>query len=514
MDNQGDSATVEKPARVPLAQEVLSTEDWWAIWIGAIILAISFLAVFVSVPDNVSQLKQDAKTAGKKFSLSSPLKKWWAKPGKWGETPKAKEEQGKKTDNKTGEQPTAIIQSPLDAFYKEGKHNLVPGILGVFALLLVLFGLGTKVMGKSAGRFALGFCAVFGLATLAYVLAQHAVVKSYNLEYALWAMGIGLLISNTIRTPEWVKPAVCTEFYIKTGLVALGAEVLLGRLVTLGVPGIAVAWVVTPIVLISTYWFGQKVIKLDSRSLNMVISADMSVCGVSAAIATAASCKAKKEELSFAIGLSLSFTVVMMIVMPILINALGLSPALGGAWLGGTIDSTGAVAVAGNSLVGSEAEKAIAVEAAVTVKMIQNILIGVVAFFVAVYWVRFVERKDSDIKPNAAELWYRFPKFVLGFVAASILFSILYANLEHGSDIVTAMTKSGSKTIRGWLFCLAFVSIGLDTNFRELFQYFKGGKSLVLYVCGQTLNILLTLTMAWLMFEVVYKDAIESLLKK
>ena len=117
---------------------------------------------------------------------------------------------------------------------------------------------------------------------------------------------------------------------------------MLNRLLALGLPGVFVAWVVTPIVLISTYWFGQKILKMESRSLNMVISADMSVCGVSAAIATAAACKAKKEELSLAIGMSLTFTVVMMVVMPAVIKAVGMDEVLGGAWLGGTIDSTGA----------------------------------------------------------------------------------------------------------------------------------------------------------------------------
>src|SRR5690606_3004756 len=137
---------------------------------------------------------------------------------------------------------------------------------------------------------------------------------------------------------------------IKTGLVLLGAEILLGQLVALGLPGIFVAWIVTPIVLVSTFAFGQRVLGIRSKSLNMVISADMSVCGVSAAIATAAACRAKKEELSLAIGMSLTFTVVMMVLMPAAIRALGMSDVLGGAWMGGTIDSTGAVAAAGGIL--------------------------------------------------------------------------------------------------------------------------------------------------------------------
>ena len=322
------------------------------------------------------------------------------------------------------------------------------------------------------------------------------------------ALTIGLLISNTIRVPDWLRPAVLTELYIKTGLVILGAEVLWHRLVALGVPGIAVAWVVTPVVLITTYWFGTKVLRLPSKSLAMVISADMSVCGVSAAIATAASCRAKKEELSFAIAISLMFTVVMMVVMPIAIGAIGLDEVVGGAWLGGTIDSTGAVVAAGSSL-GEVAE-----QTAATVKMIQNILIGVTAFGVAVFWVFYVDRQDTQNKPDAMEIWRRFPKFVLGFVFASLVFTLLRRSVTHGDSLVTLTVKEATKGMRGWFFCMAFVSIGLDTNFSNLKKMMYGGKPLLLYVCGQTLNITLTLIMAYYMFGVVFADYIKEMLAK
>ena len=423
-----------------------------------------------SVPDDLSAKIEQAKQTGKKFKLTSPLKAYLAKPGKW-------------KDN------------PLDSIYTTGEngHNLVPGIVGAFVVSMLLFGIGTFCMKKSLVGFLKGFWFVFLLATIAYVLTGQVVAKQYNLEYALWALGIGLLISNTVGTPGFVKPALLTEFYIKTGLVLLGAGVLFTKLIALGVPGICVAWIVTPIVLISTYAFGQKVLKMKSKSLNMVISADMSVCGVSAAIATAAACKAKKEELSFAIGLSLSFTVIMMIALPAVIKVLGLSPELGGAWLGGTIDSTGAVGVAG-ALLGDRA-----MEVAITIKMIQNILIGV------------VEKGESDIRQDASEIWRRFPKFVLGFAAASLVFTILHSTMENGSYIVEGMVKTSTKTLRGWFFCLAFVSIGLETNFKELAKFLKGGKPLILYVTGQSLNLILTFAMAWLMFEVVFKESLQKL---
>ena len=375
--------------------------------------------------------------------------------------------------------------------------------------MVVLAGtlLAKLMQGESLSKYLIAVPAVFVLATLAYVMEGQATVKHLNLAYALWALVVGLVISNTIGVPAWLKPGVATEFYIKCGLVILGAEVLLHRLLALGLPGIFVAWIVTPIVLITTYWFGQRVLKIESKSLNMVVAADMSVCGVSAAIATAASCRAKKEELSFAISISLIFTVIMMIVMPLLIKSLGLSSVVGGAWLGGTIDSTGAVVAAGASL------DSVAEQTAATVKMIQNILIGVTAFGVAVYWVTCVEI-ESGVRPDAMEIWRRFPKFVLGFVAASVVFTLVSTVATDGESLVNAMVKDLTKGLRGWFFCLAFVSIGLDTRFADLKPYLTGGKPLLLYLCGQTLNLILTLLMAYLMFGVIFADTVQEVLAK
>ncbi len=382
------------------------------------------------------------------------------------------------------------------------------GYLIVLGLVFaVLFGIGVRVMGSSMGKFALGFGFVFLLAILAQLFAAQANLKDAGLGYAAWAILFSLLISNTIGTPSWVKPAVLTEYYIKTGLVLLGAEILFSKIVTIGIPGIFVAWIVTPIVLVSTYIFGQKVLKMPSKTLNITISADMSVCGVSAAIATAAACRAKKEELTLAVGFSLIFTSIMMVVMPMFIRAMGMSDILGGAWMGGTIDATGAVAAAGEFL----GERALYVAA--TIKMIQNVLIGVVAFCVATYWCCKVER-EPGCKVSVMEIWYRFPKFVLGFIGVSIVFSLIYGAM--GSDVGYAMIDNGvikgvTKTVRGWFFCLAFTSIGLGTNFRALKHHFKGGKPLILYVCGQTFNLCLTLLMAYIMFFLVFTKITEKI---
>ncbi len=470
-----------------------TSEDWWAVWLGLALLIVSWAVTAASFPDDVSE--------GQK--VSSPLQPFVAKLAEWTTNP---------IDSVYVAPPSgdaAVADAP-----KPVNHIL--GLVGVCVIGLIGFGLGKSAGGTSFKQFAPGYLLLFALAAIAMGLSVHSTSKDYNLEFALWALVMGVVLNLVLGTPKFVRPALATEFYIKTGLVLMGAELLLPQLMILGVPGFCVAWVVTPIVFISTYIFGQKVLKIESKSLNMVISADMSVCGVSAAIATAAACKAKKEELSLAIGISLTFTVLMIVVMPAVIKALGMGEILGGAWIGGTVDSSGAVVAAGE-LVGDRAAKV-----AATVKLLQNVLIGFVAFGVAMYWVNVVERepdspatetddvpKTAPPRPSLWVIWERFPKFILGFFAASALATLLFIMLPHGKEQM-ASSKDVTKTLMSWFFAMAFISIGLEIDFAQFRKSFKGGKPLVLYICGQTLNIVLTLAMAWVMFENVFKDQIEN----
>ena len=393
----------------------------------------------------------------------------------------------------------------LKSFEKKASksgYNIIYSLMTLAFSFAIFFGLGAYFMEQKYLKFISAFIGVFFLAVISYMLAAQVDMKDLGISYAIWAIILGLIISNTIGTPRWLMPAVQTEYYIKTGLVLLGAEILLGKIMAIGLPGIFVSWVVTPIVLITTYWFGQRILKIGSKTLNITISADMSVCGVSAAIATAAACKATKEELTLAVGLSMVFTSIMMIAMPAFIKAVDMPEVLGGAWIGGTIDATGAVVAAGAFL----GDKALNVAA--TIKMIQNVLIGLIAFGVAFYWATKVE-KAGDSKVGVSEIWRRFPKFIIGFLGASIVFSIMYALLskEYSYAFIDhGIIRGFTKDVRGWLFCLAFVSIGLSVNFKELKHQFSGGKPLLLYVCGQSLNLILTLLMAYLMFYIVFPE--------
>jgi len=423
--------------------ELYLKEDWWSIWFGAALILVVAVGWITKVP----------------------------KVGKW-------------TDN------------PLTAFPADLILPLVLLVIG----LGVLTAIGVAFMKLDVKRYLAGFLVVMVLSTLSYFLANQATMKAWGIGYAIWALGIGLVIANTVGTPEWILKGARSEMFIKTGLVLLGAEILFNRILKLGGPGLMVAWIVTPTVIIFMWLFGTRYLKMTNKPLVIIIAAATSVCGVSAAIATSAACRSKKDDLTLAVGMTMIFTVLMMVLMPPFAKFIGLSPAVAGAWLGGTIDSTGAVVAAG-AFLGEKAEQVAAV-----VKMIQNVLIGLVAFAVAVFWVTRVDREaDPDHKPTLMEVWYRFPKFILGFVAASVVFSFMLMPLLGETRVDSILNQT--KAFRGWLFCMAFVAIGLESNFKELASQLVGGKPIILYILGQSFNILLTLLMAWIAFGGVLFEA-------
>ena len=572
---------VGRPAGSRGRRELLRTEDYWAIWLGLILIVAALLVYLPRPPAGLDADIAAANTALAREEAAAPLRTvaWYealdaksrlkgtsephgktltrllSTPHGWGNNPlhalvgdearaAAQREAAESThavraaaadsaraaalaaeadaraggfaDEALNETARTRIADWRDARTlaasaakktKAGAYNRLPGHAAVCAGLALLFGFALRFLGVPFWRFVRGFLFVFAISVLAYTASQQTLMREYGIGYAAWAILFGMLISNTVGTPLWVTPAVRTEFFIKTGLVLLGAEILFGKIVTIGIPGIFVAWLVTPTVLIVGFIVGDRWLKMPSKTLNITICAAASVCGVSAAIATAAACRAKKEELTLAVGLSLIFTSLMMIGMPAFIKAVGMGQVLGGAWMGGTIDATGAVAAAGAFL----GEKALHTSA--TIKMIQNVMIGAVAFFVALYWTLRVERR-ADSTVGAMEIWYRLPKFVLGFVGVSVVFSVIYAAMGNDAGytlIDHGVIRGGTKLLRGWMFCLAFVSIGLATNFRELAEQFKGGKPLTLYAGTQGFNLVLTLLIAWLSFYVVFPHITEKI---
>ncbi len=427
---------MERPKVVFDYSSLYKKEDWWACWVGFFILALSIPGIIGIV-----------------YKL--PKVHTW-------------------------------VANPLDAL----PGDTLLAYLIMFIGLAIIYLIAVRIMGERVKTYVPAFLVVFVIGILSMVIGKQATLKAYGLSYPLWALIIGLLISNTVGVPKWLKPGVRTELYIKCGLVVLGAEILFTRIMALGPYGLGIAWGVTPIVLYLMYLYGTRVLKME-RELVLPIAAATSVCGVSAAIATGAACKAKQDYITIAVGQTLIFTVLMMVAMPALSRFFGFSELLAGAWIGGTVDSTGAVPAAGE-LVGP-----LAMEAAVTIKMIQNVLIGLIAFVVATIWVTRIEKVPGAARPSPWEIWFRMPKFIVGFLVASLVFSFVLTPML-GSEAVSGILKF-SKVFRDEFFALAFVSIGLASNFRELGRYFKGGKPLNLYWVGQTFNILLTLLIAWLL---------------
>jgi uncharacterized integral membrane protein (TIGR00698 family) len=327
---------------------------------------------------------------------------------------------------------------------------------------------------------------VFALAAVAQFVAGNHTVLYYGLEYVLWCLFLGLFVSNVIGLPAWLKPAVRTELYIKTGLVVLGSGILFGEILQAGAYGIVQAVLVVTVVWYFTYWLAKK-FRVDDE-FAVVLSSAVSICGVSAAIATGGAIKAQASKISYATSIVLVCAIPMLVLQPMIAKWLGMSDVVAGAWLGGTLDTSGSVVAAG-ALISETAMKT-----GVIVKMSQNVLIGVAAFALSVVWtLRAVKAGGAEQKASAKEIWLRFPKFVLGFVAVSILFSFFL-----GPATVDA-TKGALGGLRTWWFALAFTSIGLETNFGDLAKM-EGGRPAAAFLVGQGFNILWTLVLAWLLF--------------
>ncbi len=443
------------------------SEDWLAVWLGFIIIAIGAAAV-LSGAFNFEALKFSTWTVGETLSEAAAKK---AVP--------------------LGEQ---LLQG---AFWIK--------LARTFCVLAVLFAAGVKLQGEKIGKFLPAFIALFVLAVAVRCISAEFTLNRY-LEWAFWALIVGLLISNTVGVPDWLKPAIRTEFYIKTGLVIMGFSVLFSNIAKFGLYGLGIAWIVTPIVIIFMWWFGTKVLKMDNKPLVITLASATSVCGTSAAIATGAASKCKKEDLGLAISISIIFTIIMMVFEPMIIKACGMNSLMGGSLIGGTVDSTGAVVLAGSAL-GPEAE-----QAAVLVKSIQNILIGFIAFFVALFFALYVDKTPGQTV-GAGEIWNRFPKFIIGFFVASLVASFVIMPLCGGSE-VGAINKVLDQ-YKNWAFVLAFTSIGLDTNFKQIISKMQGGKVLWLYVIGQLFNIALTLFAVWFLLSgVVFKVPVLELFTK
>lgn len=353
-----------------------------------------------------------------------------------------------------------------------------------FVFVFVFAALATALSGKPVKSTLLVFPIVFVITTLALLIAGNKGIKNLNIEAVIFSLLFGLAIGNFFQLPEWFKKSLSTELYVKIGLILLGTSIIFSDILKAGSFGLIQALLVVVSVWYFAFWICKK-LRIDNE-MSIMISSAVSICGVSAAIATAGAIKGDSKKLSLVISLVLITAIPMMIIMPYIAKYFEFPEEVTGAWLGGTIDTTGAV-VASGTLVGE-----VALKISTIVKFSQNVLLGIAAFFISIYWT-YAGTSDKKESVSLAVIWERFPKFVLGFVAASLLFSFVIS-----SDTV-ATVKESLKSVQTLWFVLAFTSIGLETKFSDVFNA-EGKRPAIGFLSAQLFNILITLVIAYFLF--------------
>ena len=372
-----------------------------------------------------------------------------------------------------------------------------------FAIAFILLYVGNRLLGRAVKGIIPSFIVVFAIALLAQWIAKIDMVKYYGFEAVFFSVIFGLIIRNLFHVPEWLKPAIQGEFFIKIGVVCLGATVLFSDVMKSGAAGLIQAVMVVTIVWFFGYLLARKL--NVERATAMTLASGSSICGVSACITAAGVAGTDKKQLSYIISLVLIIVVPMIYLMPwlgkMIVPLLTDDPTIQseiiGAWIGGTIDTTSGVG-ASSEMAGEVAQKT-----AIVVKATQNVLIGVVAFFIALYLSARSGNGKGMSRPSFGIVWEKFPKFILGFVVASAVFSILQNNdlltLDaKGKIIETAMAKNFST----FFFSLSFVCIGMDTRLKDIVSR-ENRNSLFAFLGAQCFNIIVALLIAWLMFGIV-----------
>jgi len=307
----------------------------------------------------------------------------------------------------------------------------------------------------------------------------------------LWALIFGLIISNILRVPGWMKPAVMTEYFVKMRLVCMGASMLFSVVVKAGAVGVIQAVLVVAAVWFFCYCLARRVV--ISERFSSIIATGVSICGVSASIAAGGAVHGDPNEVSYIVAWLMICAVILIVVMPPLAKWMNLPTNMTGAWLGGVIDSTGAVVAAGE-VVRSKA----ALQAAAMVKMAQNVMIGFAEFFLALWATMSLEKKEAGERPGLSEVWYRFPKFIVGFVIASLVVSFFVEPIM-GAKSASSIGKL-CNNYRTWFFAMCFVCIGLDTRVKDLINV-SGGKPAIVYWVAQLFNAVWTLIVVYVLWS-------------
>jgi len=427
---------------------LFSNEDWWSVWLGLGLIVVAWAL----------------------FASGSSIKWLAVAPAKWSEVGQA--------------------VGDLTAH--------LPNYVALFALFALLFGSGLAVLGQRLVHFLPSFLILFVAAVAIFFVGAWTQASHYNLEPPLVALVLGLLVSNLVRLPEWFLAGLRVEFYIKVGIVLLGATLPLTLFVWAGPVAVGQATIVS-LVTFFTIFLAGRALGLDKR-FAAVLGVGGAVCGVSAAIASAGAVRAKREQASVAITLVVLWAIVMIFVLPFASRTLGLSTPVAGAWIG-TSEFADAAGVAAAQAYGDAARNAggaiagapdAAVQAFTLMKVVgRDIWIGIWAFVLA--WVATTrwDQAEAGVKAKAdiRDIWVRFPKFVFGFVLASALVTWIasHYSLADYRKVVTPDLVAPITALRTWAFIFCFLSIGLTTRLRSLSA--TGWRPLVAFTAGVAVNI-------------------------
>lgn len=455
MSNTTLAAEGGKPAGQPAAataqRKPFGTEDWWAVAIGLFAIVAAWAL----------------------FASGSSIKTLAVAPARWAD---------------------------LGAL----SHDIAAhagGYLALFVAFAVVFSVAIAALGLPVAQFLGGFLVLFVVSALVFAAGAWAQATRYNFEPPLIALALGLIVSNVFTLPAWLAPALRVEFYIKVGIVLLGATLPLTLIAWAGPVAVGQATIVSLVTFFVIYGVARA-LGIEQR-FAAVLGVGGAVCGVSAAIAIAGAVRAKREQASVAITLVVVWAIVMVFALPALSHEFGLPTGIAGAWIGTSefADAAGIAAAQAYGDLARHASGAVAgapeasLQAFVLMKVVgRDIWIGIWAFVLAVVATTRWEREPGDdvrTTTRAREIWTRFPKFVIGFVLASALVTWVasHYSLADYRSVVTPAFVAPIVALRTWAFTFCFLSIGLTTRFATLSA--TGAKPFLAFTAGVAVNVVI-----------------------
>ncbi|AOJ94807.1 putative sulfate exporter family transporter [Burkholderia multivorans] len=447
----GSSGAAANAASVRERRKPFGTEDWWAVAVGLFAVAAAYLL----------------------FASGGSIKALAVAPARWSE---------------------------FSALGRDlGVH--VGSYLALFVAFAVVFSVAIAALGLPVLQFVAGFAVVFAVSVAIFSLGAWSEASRYNFEPPLIALAFGLIVSNLFKLPAWLAPALRVEFYIKVGIVLLGATLPLTLIVWAGPVAIGQATIVSLATFFVIYGVARA-LKIEQR-FAAVLGVGGAVCGVSAAIAIAGAVRARREQASVAISLVVVWAIVMVFALPALSRAFGLPTGVAGAWIG-TSEFADAAGIAAAQAYGDFARHATgavagapdaSLQAFVLMKVVgRDIWIGIWAFVLAIVaTTRWDREAGADVQTHtrAKEIWTRFPKFVIGFLIASALVTWIASHytLADYRSVVTPAFVAPIVALRTWAFTFCFLSIGLTTRFGALSS--TGLRPLVAFTAGVAVNVVI-----------------------